>query len=72
MTAEFRANDFLLAPDIGAAYGRSHKLRPLLPVLPFACLAAGLALASARSPGTQEPALEQPDDLTSQVPGQVG
>src|SRR5271166_7002039 len=27
MTAEFRANDFLLAPDIGAAYGRSHKLR---------------------------------------------
>ena len=46
--------------------------RYLLPVLPFACLAVGLAFASAKSPGTQEPALEQRDDLTSQVPGQVG
>jgi hypothetical protein len=46
--------------------------RYLLPVLPFACLAAGLAFALARGPGTQEPALEQRDDLTSQVPGQVG
>jgi hypothetical protein len=46
--------------------------RYLLPVLPFACLAAGLAFAPARVPGMPEPALEQGDDLSSQVPGQVG
>ncbi len=27
MRAEFQANDFLPAPDIGARHGRSHKLR---------------------------------------------
>lgn len=47
--------------------------RYLLPVLPLACLAAGLAFAPARVPATPEPALEQHDDgLASQVPGQVG
>jgi hypothetical protein len=43
--------------------------RYLLPVLPFACLAAGLAFAPARIPSRPEPAAEQRDDLTSQVPG---
>jgi len=53
--------------------------RYLLPVLPFACLAAGLAFAPARAPRVRpapqppEPHRddEQQDDLTSQVPGPV-
>ena len=48
--------------------------RYLLPVLPFACLAAGLAFAPARvPPAPPEPAVPgaSADDLTSQVPGQV-
>jgi len=50
--------------------------RYLLPVLPFACLAAGLAFAPARvRPAPRPPAPhrddEQRDDLTSQVPGPV-
>ena len=46
--------------------------RYLLPVLPFACLAAGLAFAPARRPATPEPVAGNQDDLTSQAPGQVG
>jgi ABC-type polysaccharide/polyol phosphate export permease len=46
--------------------------RYLLSVLPFACLAAGLAFAPARVPPPPEPLPEPRDDLTSQVPGQVG
>jgi hypothetical protein len=43
--------------------------RYLLPVLPFACLAAGLAFAPARNPtAPSESALEPRDDLASQVP----
>jgi len=48
--------------------------RYLLPVLPFACLAAGLAFAPARVPGARPAARqddEPQDDLTSQVPGPV-
>ena len=45
--------------------------RYLLPVLPLACLAAGLAFAPARVPAPPEPTSEQPDDLPSQVPGSV-
>jgi hypothetical protein len=51
--------------------------RYLLPVLPFACLAAGLAFAPARvrpaprPPAPQPPAPQQRDDLTSQLPGPV-
>jgi hypothetical protein len=46
--------------------------RYLLPVLPFACLAAGLAFAPARVLSPPEPVAEPQEDLTSQVPGQVG
>jgi len=46
--------------------------RYLLPVLPFACLAAGLAFVPARVPAPAEPASEPQSNLTSQVPGQVG
>ena len=44
--------------------------RYLLPVLPFACLAAGLAFAPARVPPAPEvvPGLE-PDPLAAQAPG---
>jgi Dolichyl-phosphate-mannose-protein mannosyltransferase len=46
--------------------------RYLLPVLPFICLAAGLAFAPVRVPSAPKPpAVEEPDDLTSQVPGTV-
>jgi hypothetical protein len=55
--------------------------RYLLPVLPFASLAAGLAFAPARvRPAPQPPAPQPPlpqqddepkEDLTSQVPGSV-
>jgi len=45
--------------------------RYLLPVLPLACLAAGLAFAPARVPAAPEPSAEQRDDLTTQVPGPV-
>jgi hypothetical protein len=54
--------------------------RYLLPVLPFAGLAAGLAFAPARAPkvrsaprppAPQPPAPQQRDDLTSQLPGPV-
>jgi len=46
--------------------------RYLLPVLPFACLAAGLAFAPARVPPQPAPVIEQRDDLPTQVPGPVG
>jgi hypothetical protein len=46
--------------------------RYLLPVLPFACLAAGLAFAPARVPPAPAPVIEQPDDLPTEVPGPVG
>ena len=46
--------------------------RYLLPVLPFACLAAGLAFAPGRSAVMPEPVAGEQDDLSSQVPGQVG
>ena len=53
--------------------------RYLLPVLPFACLAAGMAFAPPTSPAPRtvpaapEPAMDQQDDdLASQVPGQAG
>ena len=45
--------------------------RYLLPVLPFACLAAALAFAPARVPAPQKPSEQPRDDLTSQVPGPV-
>ena len=45
--------------------------RYLLPVLPFACLAAGLAFAPARVPAPPESAERPRDDLTTQVPGPV-
>jgi len=52
--------------------------RYLLPVLPFACLAAGLAFAPARAPrsrsGPQPPVPQRDDEqdgLTSQIPGPV-
>jgi hypothetical protein len=46
--------------------------RYLLPVLPFICLAAGLAFAPVRVPAAPEPSAPQRDDLTTQVPGPVG
>jgi hypothetical protein len=46
--------------------------RYLLPVLPFACQAAGLAFAPARPAVMPEPVAGERDDLSSQVPGQVG
>jgi len=46
--------------------------RYLLPVLPFASLAAGLAFAPPRRPAPSPPAVEERNDLTSQLPGQVG
>ena len=46
--------------------------RYLLPVLPFACLAAGLVFAPSRVSSPPEPVAEPQDNLTSQVPGQVG
>jgi len=46
--------------------------RYLLPVLPLACLAAGLAFAPAMVPPPPVPAPGPRDNLTSQVPGQVG
>ena len=46
--------------------------RYLLPVLPFACLAAGLAFAPARPAVMPEPVAGERDDHSSQVPGQVG
>jgi hypothetical protein len=46
--------------------------RYLLPVLPFACLAAGLAFAPARKQTAPEAgAALQPDEVTTQVPGPV-
>ena len=46
--------------------------RYLLPVLPFACLAAGLAFAPARKNTVPEVgAALQPDEVTTQVPGPV-
>jgi Dolichyl-phosphate-mannose-protein mannosyltransferase len=45
--------------------------RYLLPVLPFACLAAALAFAPARASVSPEPAEQPRDDLTSQVRGPV-
>ena len=46
--------------------------RYLLPVLPFACLAAGLAFAPARKKTVPEAgAALQPDEVTTQVPGPV-
>jgi len=45
--------------------------RYLLPVLPFACLAAGLAFAPARQAAGPEPSPASHDDL-SEVPDQVG
>jgi hypothetical protein len=49
--------------------------RYLLPVLPFACLAAGLAFARARARPAPQPSVPQDDarrdDLTHQIPGQV-
>jgi len=53
--------------------------RYLLPVLPFACLAAGLAFAPARRPAAPqaavglkpEPALGHQEDRPSQVPGKL-
>jgi len=46
--------------------------RYLLPVLPLAGLAAGLAFAPARTPPAPAPVVEQRDDLPTEVPGPVG
>jgi hypothetical protein len=46
--------------------------RYLLPVLPFACLTAGLAFAPARTPALPpNPAPAPAADLTSEVSGKV-
>ena len=46
--------------------------RYLLPVLPFAGLAAGLAFAPARTRPAPAPVVERADDLPTEVPGPVG